>query len=57
MRGKGEEAKAKKRELIKSGIEEKYIKDFAEDFEGAEGAICGNEERLSVYLEILDVIS
>jgi len=24
---------------------------------GAEGAICGNEERLSVYLEILDVIS
>jgi hypothetical protein len=57
LRGKGEEAKAKKRELIKSGIEEKYIKDFAEDFEGAEGAICGNEERLSVYLEILDVIS
>jgi predicted nucleotide-binding protein (sugar kinase/HSP70/actin superfamily) len=56
LRGKGEEAKARKNDLIKAGIEEKYIKDFAEDVESAERAICGNEERLSVYLEILDII-
>jgi hypothetical protein len=56
LREKGEEAKASKSELIKAGIEEKYIKDFAEDVESTEGAICGNEKRLSVYSEILYII-
>jgi hypothetical protein len=56
LRGKGEEIRKRKGDLIKAGIEEKYIKDFAEDVESAEGAICGNEERLSAYLEILNII-
>ncbi|MQL56244.1 hypothetical protein [Acidianus ambivalens] len=56
LRGKGEEIRKRKDELIKAGIEEKYVEDLAEDVESAEGAICGNEKRLNAYLEILNII-
>ncbi|AGJ62776.1 hypothetical protein [Saccharolobus islandicus] len=56
LRGKGEEIRKRKDELIKAGIEEKYIEDLAEDVESVEGAICGNEKRLNAYLEILNII-
>lgn len=39
LRGKGEEAKAKKSELIKDRIEEKYINDFIQDAESGEGDV------------------
>ena len=48
--------KAKKEELIKKGISERYINDFIEDLETSEGAICGSSERLEAYLDILDSV-
>lgn len=39
LRGKGEEAKARKRELIKAGIEERSINDFVQDAESGEGDV------------------
>ncbi|ACP44853.1 hypothetical protein YG5714_0558 [Sulfolobus islandicus Y.G.57.14] len=56
LRGKGEEAKTRKSELMKAGIEEKYINDFIEDAESGEGDVCGDGKRLEAYLEILSVL-
>ncbi|ADX82777.1 hypothetical protein GO599_13820 [Sulfolobus islandicus] len=56
LRGKGEEAKAKEDELIKAGIEEKYIDDFIEDAESGEGDVCGDNKRLEAYLEVLSIL-
>ena len=39
LREKGEEAKARKRELIKAGIEERYINDLIQDAESGEGDV------------------
>ncbi|MCI4437777.1 MAG: hypothetical protein JHC33_13305, partial [Ignisphaera sp.] len=55
LRGKGEEAKARKSELIKAGIEVKCLYDFIEDVENRERGVCGDDERHDAYLEILSI--
>jgi hypothetical protein len=56
LREKGEEAKARKRELIKAGIEERSINDFVQDAESGKGDVCGDDKRLEAYLEILSIL-
>gem|GEM_PF-1650040 len=51
------ETESKNRQRVSCLVKRGESKSLGLDVEGAEGAICGNEERLSVYLEILDVIS
>ena len=57
LRGLSKVIKAKEEELVEAGIDRKFIEDFAEDVENAEGAICGTEERVRAYIQILYEIS
>ena len=48
-----DELKRKKEQLIKKGYDEKTIDEFIEDIENFEGGVCGSEDRLQKYIDIL----
>ena len=56
LRGLSEVIKAREEELVKTGIDKKYIEDFIEDIETLQGPICGSEDRVIAYIEILNEI-
>ena len=49
------ETESKNRQRVSCLVKRGESKSLCLDVESAEGAICGNEERLSVYLEILNL--
>ncbi|BCU71522.1 hypothetical protein [Stygiolobus caldivivus] len=53
LRGLSKKIREKEEELVKEGIDKGFINDLAEDAENADGAICGSEERMRAYIEIL----
>ena len=49
------ETESKNRQRVSCLVKRGENKSLGLDVESAEGAICGNEERLNVYLEILNL--
>ena len=56
LRGISERVVQRRGELIRAGVKEEYIEDFAYDAEHSTGPICGSQERIEAYLAILEVL-
>ena len=57
LRGVSRKVAQKRGELIRAGVKEEYIEDFAYDAEHSTGPICGSLERIEAYLTILEVLN
>ena len=56
LRGVSRKVAQRREDLIRAGVKEEYIEDFAYDAEHSTGPICGSQERIEAYLTILEVL-